>query len=211
MKKPTKPFDLSLYLVTDRMLSHGRSLEYIVSEAVKGGVTMVQLREKSSSTWEFITIARAVKQLLSPTDIPLIINDNVDVALAVEAEGLHIGQGDIPYAKARQLMGSGAIIGLSVENYDQAVEADQLDLDYIGISPVFLTETKHDGIAQIKMLCKHPAVAIGGINLSNTSQIIKAGADGIAVVSAICSAADPRAATEMLRQKVDAAKKQYKL
>ena len=219
MKKPTKPFDLSLYLVTDRMLSHGRSLEYIVSEAVKGGVTMVQLREKSSSTWEFITIARAVKQLLSPTGIPLIINDNVDVALAVEAEGLHIGQGDIPYAKARQLMGSGAIIGLSVENYDQAVEADQLDLDYIGISPVFLTETKHDtaaalgfeGIAQIKMLCKHPAVAIGGINLSNTSQIIKAGADGIAVVSAICSAADPRAATEMLRQKVDAAKKQYKL
>lgn len=219
MKNITKPFDLSLYLVTDRELSLGRSLEYIVSEAIKGGVTMVQLREKSSTTWEFITIARAIKQLLLPTGIPLIINDNVDVALAVEAEGLHIGQGDMPYAEARRLMGIDAIIGLSVENYDQAVEADQMDLDYIGISPVFLTETKHDtaaalgfeGIAQIKMLCKHPAVAIGGINLSNTSQIIKAGADGIAVVSAICSAADPKAASEMLKKKVDAAKKLYRV
>ncbi len=214
MSKNTKPFDLSLYLVTDRELSLGRPLEQIVAQAVNGGVTMVQLREKECSVLEFITIAKSIKQLLLPFGIPLIINDNVDVALAVEAEGLHIGQGDMPYSEARRLMGPDAIIGLSVENIEQAIEANQWDLDYIGISPVFLTDTKTDtasalgfeGIAQIKARCQHPAVAIGGINLSNTPQIIKAGANGIAVVSAICSAINPTAAAQALKKKVMEAK-----
>ena len=211
---PSKRFDLSLYLVTDRKLSLGRSIEQVVEEAIKGGVTMVQLREKDCSMWEFISIAISLKQLLKPTRIPLIINDNVDVALAVDADGLHIGQGDTPYREARRLMGPNAIIGISVENDQQALEANQWDLDYIGISPVFLTSTKTDtaaalgleGIARIKTLCRHPAVAIGGINLQNIGKIIAAGADGVAVVSAICSAVDPRAAARQLHQEVMLAK-----
>lgn len=212
IQKPA--FDLSLYLVTDRDLSLGRSLVTIVDEAIKGGVTMVQLREKACSTDEFITLAKQVKQLLANTNIPLIINDNIEVALAVAAEGLHIGQGDIPYPEARKIMGPKAIIGLSVENNQQAKEANSWDVDYIGISPVFLTSTKIDtapalgldGIANIKKLCSHPTVAIGGINMQNIASVISAGADGVAVVSAICSATNPKEAALKLFNEVLTAK-----
>lgn len=212
IQKPA--FDLSLYLVTDRDLSLGRSLVTIVDEAIKGGVTMVQLREKACSTDEFITLAKQVKQLLIGTNIPLIINDNIEVALAVAAEGLHIGQGDIPYPEARKIMGPKAIIGLSVENNQQVVEANSWDVDYIGISPVFLTSTKTDtapalgleGITSIKKLCHHTAVAIGGINQQNIASIIGAGADGVAVVSAICSATNPKEAAHQLFNEVLTAK-----
>jgi thiamine-phosphate pyrophosphorylase len=212
IQKPA--FDLSLYLVTDRDLSLGRSLVTIVDEAIKGGVTMVQLREKACSTDEFITLAKQVKQLLIGTNIPLIINDNIEVALAVAAEGLHIGQGDIPYPEARKIMGPKAIIGLSVENNQQAKEANSWDVDYIGISPVFLTSTKIDtapalgldGIANIKKLCSHPTVAIGGINMQNIASVISAGADGVAVVSAICSATNPKEAAHQLFNEVLTAK-----
>lgn len=212
IQKPA--FDLSLYLVTDRDLSLGRSLVTIVDEAIKGGVTMVQLREKTCSTDEFITLAKQVKQLLTNTNIPLIINDNIEVALAVAAEGLHIGQGDIPYPEARKIMGPKAIIGLSVENNQQAKEANSWDVDYIGISPVFLTSTKIDtapalgldGIANIKKLCSHPVVAIGGINMQNIASVISAGANGVAVVSAICSATNPKEAALQLFNEVLTAK-----
>ncbi len=193
-------FDLSLYLVTDRPLSKGRPIEWIVEEAVKGGVTMVQLREKDCSTREFIQLAIRLKQILAPFKVPLIINDRVDVALAVDAGGLHIGQSDMPYKIARQLLGSEKIIGLSVENMDLIQEANDLDVDYIGISPVFSTTTKTytsapfglEGIREVMCLTRHPAVAIGGINCDNVTAVMQAGANGIAVVSAICSADNPR-------------------
>lgn len=203
-----KPFfDLSLYLVTDRSLSLGRSLEEVVEEAVKGGVTMVQLREKDCSSLEFYQEATALKGLLKPYKIPLIINDRLDIALACDAEGLHIGQSDLPFSIARQLLGENKIIGLSVECLKDALDANKLDVDYIGISPVFSTPTKTDtalavgieGVRKITGQSVHPAVGIGGINKNNAEDIIKAGAEGISVVSAIMSAHEPsKSAQELL-------------
>lgn len=208
-------FDLSLYLVTDRTLSLGRPLEMIVEEAVKGGVTMVQLREKDASTLEFYTLAMKMKEILKSGNVPLIINDRLDIALACDADGLHIGQDDMPYAVARKLLGKDKIIGLSVESVQDAIDANAVDVDYIGISPVFGTQTKTDtapalgleGIREITRICRHPSVGIGGINLTNAQDIIQAGADGISVVSAIVSAVSPQEAAHRLKEIVDKSKK----
>ncbi len=205
-----RPFDLSLYLVTDRDLSLGRPLEYIVEEAVKGGVTMVQLREKNCSSFEFYQLGLRLKALLKPQHIPLIINDRLDIALAVDADGLHIGQRDLPWDVARRLLGKGKILGLSVETMQQAEDSNHLDIDYIGISPVFSTPTKTDtfrpfgleGLKAVSAVTRHPNVGIGGITLENAGQIIAHGANGIAVVSAISSANNPRKAAELLKNAI---------
>lgn len=197
---------LKLYLVTNRGLSLGRSLEEVVSEAVAGGVSMVQLREKDTSTGEFIRLACKLSDLLRPLGIPLIINDRVDVALAADADGVHVGQSDMPYEIARKLLGPDKIIGLSVENMNDLLRANELDVDYIGISPVYGTPTKTDtaepfgleGLRKAVELSVHPTVAIGGMNASTISDVIAAGADGVAVVSAICSADSPRLAANEL-------------
>ncbi|MDH6357115.1 thiamine phosphate synthase [Parabacteroides sp. PF5-9] len=197
-----KKIDLSLYLVTDSMLSLGRPLIEVVEEAVKGGVTLVQLREKTCDSKTFYERAVALKRILKPYGVPLIVNDRLDIALASDADGLHIGQNDLPYPIARKLLGKNKIIGLSVENEEDVLRANQLDIDYIGISPVFNTPTKTDtasalgldGVRSITHLSNHPAVAIGGVNLNNATEIIRAGADGLSVVSAIMSAADPQKA-----------------
>lgn len=208
-------FDLSLYLVTDRSLSLGRPLEYIVKEAIEGGVTMVQLREKECSSAEFYHLAVSLKKLLEPYKIPLIINDRLDIALACDAEGLHIGQSDLPYSVARKIMGNDKIIGLSVENIQDVIDANELDVDYIGISPVFDTNTKTDtstalgieGVREITKISVHASVGIGGINQSNTKDIIQAGANGISVVSAIMSADDPKQAAATLCSIIKQSKK----
>lgn len=201
--------DLKLYLVTDKVLAKGRPLEEIVEAAVKGGVSMVQIRDKEGSTRDFYDLALRIKKILMPYNVPLIINDRLDVALAVDAEGLHIGQSDLPYEQARRILGSEKIIGLSVENVDQAKEANNLDVDYIGLSPVFSTQTKSDiampleleGVREIASFSKHPMVAIGGINQQNAKAVSKAGADGIAVVSAVISSNNPQvAASELLKE-----------
>lgn len=208
---------LELYLVTDRALSLGRPLLDIISAAVRGGVTTVQLREKECDTREFVELGRAVHDLLRQADIPLIINDRADIAQVIGAEGLHIGQHDMGYADARRLLGPEAIIGLSIENEEQAQQCLFFSgLDYIGASPVFTTPTKTDtapalGLDSVRRLRQLigplPIVAIGGINSSNIQDIIHAGADGIAVVSAICSAADPAEATATLLAAVKQAKR----
>ena len=203
---------LKLYLVTDRELSLGRSLEEVVSEAVKGGVTVVQLREKDASTGEFIELARRLMKLLKPLRIPLIINDRVDVALAVDADGVHIGQSDMSYEDARRLLGPDKIIGLSVESFEDIEAANALDVDYIGISPVYGTPTKTDtaepfgleGLRKAVQMSVHPTVAIGGMNASTIAEVMAAGTDGVAVVSAICSAENIRKATSDLRAIVEA-------
>ena len=195
-----------IYLVTDRSLCRNRALEDVVLQSVQGGVAYIQLREKDITTRFFVEEARAIKRILEPYSVPLIINDRIDVALACGAEGVHIGQDDLPYAIARKLMGPKAIIGLSVEDWKDVEESQKLDVDYIGVSPVFPTPTKTDtkgawgleGLAKIKAFSRHPLVAIGGINESNLREVIAAGADCIAVVSAICAAADPAAATSKL-------------
>ena len=202
------PFDLSLYLVTDRPLSGGRDMAWIVREAAAGGVTMVQLREKECSTAEFIQLARELKAALAPLGIPLIINDRVDVALAVDADGVHIGQSDMPYATARKLLGSDKIIGLSVETMDEVIAANALDVDYIGISPVYATPTKTDtltpfgldGVDEVMRCSRHRCVAIGGMNRDTVGEVIAHGVEGVAVVSAIVAAPSPReAAAELAR------------
>ncbi len=200
------PFDLSLYLVTDRPLSGGRDMAWIVREAAAGGITMVQLREKECSTAEFIALARELKTALQPLGIPLIINDRVDVALAVDADGVHIGQSDMPYDVARRLLGLDKIIGLSVETMEEVIAANALDVDYIGISPVYATPTKTDtlapfgleGIEEVMRLSRHRCVAIGGMNRTTIGEVIARGVEGVAVVSAIVAAESPREASEEL-------------
>ena len=198
---------LRLYLVTDRPLAMGRELEWVVAEAVKGGATMVQLREKDIDTRGFIELAKRLQPVLREAGVPLIINDRVDVALAVDADGVHIGQSDMPYEIARRLLGPDKIIGLSVENMDEVREANSLDVDYIGVSPVYSTATKTDtappfgldGLREAVRLSRHPAVAIGGMNARTAPDVLRTGVDGIAVVSAICSAPSPREAAAYLR------------
>ncbi len=210
-------FDLSLYLVTDRDLALNRPLIDVVEQAVKGGVTMVQLREKNCSSKAFYNEAKQLKKLLSSYNIPLIINDRLDIALAVDADGLHIGQHDLPYPVVRKLLGKNKIIGLSVENLQDIEESNNWDVDYIGLSPVFNTSTKTDtakalgldGVKELTSLTIHPSVGIGGINLSNASEIIQAGADGIAVVSAIMSHPNPLQAARELRTIILNEKKSY--
>ena len=197
---------LKLYLVTDRDLSLGRSLEEVVCESVAGGVTIVQLREKDAATGEFVELARRLMAVLKPLGVPLIINDRVDVALAVDADGVHIGQSDMSYADARRLLGPDKIIGLSVENFEDLDAANALDVDYIGISPVYGTPTKTDtaepfgleGLRKAVQMSVHPTIAIGGMNASTVGDVMAAGTDGVAVVSAICSAPSPRAAAAEL-------------
>lgn len=206
-----RKFDYGLYLVTDRALAAPRTIEEVVTAANLGGVSVVQLREKDTSTRDFLLLARRLLAILRPAGIPLIINDRLDVALAAGADGVHLGQSDLPGREARQIMGSKAIIGLSVETMEQAKEAAELDIDYLAASPVFATPTKTDtappwgltGLAALRRETGLPLVAIGGINQANAKAVLMAGADGIAVVSAICAAADPRAAAQALRAIID--------
>lgn len=201
--------DLKLYLVTDRGLLHkSHSLEEMVLEAVAGGVTMVQLREKNICTREFVELGMRLKSALAGSGVPLIVNDRVDVALAIDADGVHIGQSDMPYEIARKLLGDNKIIGLSVESLEQLEQANQLDVDYVGISPVFSTPTKIDtapafgieGLRKAVSLSEHPTVAIGGINTFTAPDVLSCGVDGIAVVSAIVASPEPRSAACGLRQ-----------
>ena len=196
-----------VYLVTDRDCLQGKTLECVVELAAQGGVIAVQLREKDLPTRMFVQEARQCQKILAPYKIPLIINDRIDVALAVEADGVHIGQRDMPYRIARKLLGPEAIIGLSVESMEQVREAEGYDVDYLGVSAIFGTPTKTDttylwgleGLQDVKKTSKHPLVAIGGINASNAAEIFKTGADSIAVVSAICANPDPLKATRELQ------------
>ena len=203
-------FDYSLYLVTDRRLSLGRSTVEVVAAAVSGGVTCVQLREKHCSTREFLEEARRVRELLVGTGVPLIINDRLDVALAVAADGVHLGQNDLPVADARRLVGERLVIGVSAESVADAIRAEAEGADYIGVSPVFTTPTKMDtapplgleGLREIRRAVRLPLVAIGSIRHDNAAEVLRAGADGLAVVSAIVSAPCPRTAAAALRQQI---------
>jgi thiamine-phosphate pyrophosphorylase len=198
--------DLSLYLVVGREDTMGRPIKEVVLDAVHGGVTAVQLREKHASTRDFVDQARALTALLRPFGVPLIINDRVDVALAAGADGVHVGQDDMSAADARRLVGPDVIVGLSITTLAEAESADLSAVDYVGVGPVFDTPTKLDaapplGIAGTTKVChvlSLPSVAIGGINCDNAARVRATGVDGIAVVSAICSAASPADAARRL-------------
>lgn len=194
-----------VYLVTDRKVLKGRKLVEAIEESIKGGAGIVQLREKNISSREFLNIAKEVKSLTDRYDIPLIINDRLDIALAVNASGVHLGQEDIPCKKAREILGEDMIIGVSAHNLEEALKAEEDGADYIGCGAVFNTSTKKDTtnikIGDIKKIREHiniKMVAIGGISEKNINQLEGTGIDGVAVVSAILSKDDIKKATEEL-------------
>jgi thiamine-phosphate pyrophosphorylase len=208
--------DLRLYVLRDPAQSGGPSMAQLAND-VAPGATLVQLRDKHGTTREMIARARSIKSALPP-DVPLLINDRVDVALAAEADGVHIGWDDMEAAEARLLLGRRAIIGLSLKTVEQAQATPIEHLDYVAIGGVFATRSKDNpdppvglgGFAAILQAVrarapKMPAVAIAGIDKNNAADVIAAGADGVSVISAISHAADPAAATRELRSIVDQA------
>jgi thiamine-phosphate pyrophosphorylase len=206
--------DYSLYLVTDRALSLGRSNLEVIEAAVSGGVTLVQLREKEASTQEFYQEGLNIKDYLEAARIPLIINDRIDVALALDADGVHLGQEDMPVDVARKILGPCKIIGASAFTTQEAVAAESMGADYLGLSPIFVTTTKPElvaeigleGISSLKQAVKIPIVGIGSMHQSNAYEAVRAGLDGVAVVSAICSQEDPKAAAAAIKAEVMRAK-----
>ncbi len=203
--------DLSLYLVTDRGLSRGRSNLEVIREAIKGGATAVQLREKNMDSGEFYREALQIREFLRSCGCPLIINDRLDIAIAVDADGVHIGQDDLPLPVARRMLGAGKIIGVSVFTPEEAREAEAMGADYLGLSPIFMTATKpelvrqigFEGIGPIRRATKLPLVGIGSMNESNACEAVRRGLDGVAVVSAICSSDDVCAATGRIKGEVE--------
>ena len=198
--------DYSLYLCTDRNLLNGKNFEETIELAIKGGVTIVQLREKNCSSREFLEIATSIKKITSKYKIPLIINDRIDIALAVDADGVHVGQDDLPCKTAREILGEEKIIGVSVSTVETAIKAEIDGANYIGVGAIFKTSTKTDAeivsletLKKIRDSVKIPVVAIGGINKSNLPQI-KNFIDGVAVVSAIISNENPEVAAKDLLQ-----------
>ncbi|WP_407453354.1 thiamine phosphate synthase [Methanobrevibacter sp.] len=199
-----KNLDLSLYLVTDKSDDVEKFLNTI-EEAMKGGVTVVQIREKTAETIDFYNLALKVKEITAKYNVPLIINDRVDVALAIDADGVHVGQSDMPCDVTRRLIGEDKILGVSAATIDEAKKAQKDGADYIGSGAVFSTATKDDAPSITKKDLKEivesidiPVVAIGGINLKNACELTDTGIAGLSVVSAIMSADNPKKASEEL-------------
>jgi thiamine-phosphate pyrophosphorylase len=184
------------------------TLKNVVKEAVAGGVTMVQLREKHRDIRYFIEVALAVKSILKGSGVPLIINDRVDVALAIDADGVHLGQSDMPADLARRLLGKDKLLGLSIENEQQLIEAESLPVDYLGLSAIFATPTKTnikkewgiEGLANAVAQSSFPIVAIGGIDVTNFKAVIATDVAGVALVSAICDAKSPQNAARRFKE-----------
>ena len=205
MKK--EDIDYSVYLVTDRRNKTDEEFLNIIEEAIKGGTTIVQLREKTASTKEFYDLALRVKEITSRYDVPLLINDRIDIALAVDSEGVHIGQDDMPADIAREIIGDDKILGVSASTVEEAKKAEIDSADYIGSGAVFPTATKDDADSVSKKELKEivdsidiPVVAIGGITVENAHTLKGSGIAGFSVVSAIMSAEDPKEASKKLKE-----------
>lgn len=209
-----RDLDLSLYLVLDPRGCAGRDLVAVAEAAAAGGATIVQFRDKTAETRALVETARRLKEVLAPHGVPLIVNDRVDVALAAGADGVHVGQADMDPADARRLIGDDAILGLTVRAMPEARAVPHDAVDYVSIGGVFKTATKDnpdppigvDGLRRLAAAIDVPKVAIAGITADKAAGVIAAGVDGVAVVSAVCAAADPRAAAAELKAIVDAAR-----
>lgn len=198
--------DYTLYLCTDRRLMKADDLESAVSQAIAGGCSVVQLREKECTSREFYEQAVCLKSLTDKHSVPLIINDRLDIALAVDAAGIHIGQDDIPAAAARRILGKDKIIGVSAGSVNEALEAERQGADYIGVGAMYATPTKKDAdivsreeLAEIRRLVHIPIVIIGGINRNTAASFAHMGIDGLAVVSAVIAAENITQAARELR------------
>lgn len=199
--------DYTLYLVTDRALMSTATLTEAVEQAILGGCTMVQLREKELSSLEFYRQAMEIKQITDQYHVPLIINDRIDIAMAVKADGVHIGQSDIPAAVARKLIGADMLLGVSAASVKEALQAEKDGADYLGVGAMFPTGTKTDAdlvsmeeLQIIRQAVKLPIVAIGGINKENASLFHSTGIDGLAIVSAIIAQPDIRKAAAEIKE-----------
>ena len=199
--------DYSLYLCTDRRLMTSPTIEASVESALRGGTTVIQLREKDCSSREFYELGLRVKKITERYNAPLIINDRVDIALAVGAAGVHVGQGDLPCKVVREIVGPDMIVGVSAATLDEAVQAEEDGADYLGVGAMYATATKTDTrpvsmeeLLKIRAAVKIPIVVIGGINKQTLGNFKDTGVDGLAVVSAIVAQPDPEAAArELLR------------
>lgn len=191
-----------LYVITDHIPETDRNPVIIAQAALEAGARIIQLREKYASARQLLSWARQIKELTQTRSALLIINDHVDIAMACGADGIHLGQDDLPAEEARKLLGSQAIIGVSAETDQEALEAEAAGANYLGIGPMFTTATKSDAgapigperLRTIKQQVRIPVFGIGGINLTNFREVLEAGADGICVISAISRAPDIRAA-----------------
>ncbi|MEW8972336.1 thiamine phosphate synthase [Proteiniborus sp. DW1] len=199
--------DYTLYLVTDRSLMSTKTLQEAVEQAIAGGCTMVQLREKNIGSLDFFTLAKDIKQITDSHQVPLIINDRIDIALSVNASGVHLGQSDIPASVARKIIGKDRLLGVSVSTVQEALKAQSDGADYLGVGAMFPTGTKTDAQAvsmeellNIRQAVSLPIVVIGGINKENATSFRDAGIDGLAVVSAIISQPDIKTAAEELKR-----------
>lgn len=202
---------MQLHLIVDCTY---HAVETLLHRAAACGVTHVQLRDKHVSTPEMIKLGKSLQAILKPQGIPLIINDRLDIALSINADGVHLGQSDMPYREARSLLGKDKIIGLTVETTEQASLANQWAVDYIGVGPIFTTQTKLDaplpmkieGLKEISWLTHHPIIAVGGIDLTNIHQVLTTNIAGIAVSAAINKAEKPIEVSQQLRQCLNARK-----
>ncbi|SKB36403.1 thiamine-phosphate pyrophosphorylase [Parapedobacter luteus] len=205
--KLDRPFPYRLYLVMSEADCHGRDPLWVAEEAILGGVDIIQLREKGAAVEVFLKKAAQLKTVTDRYDVPLIINDDLKVAIRVGAFGMHVGQQDLPPSGVREAWSDCRLLGYSIERLEQLQSAEAALADYLGVSPIFRTATKTDtvsewgiaGIRQLRGLTDKPLVAIGRMNRGNVAAVIQAGADCVAVVSAICAADDPRAAAADLK------------
>jgi len=208
MTDPFSPGLWRLHVLTDRKTSRGRSHLQVAEAAIAGGADVLQLRDKEASSGQLYREGLLLRKLTRDAKVPFIVNDRLDIALAVDADGVHVGQSDLPASVVRRILGPGKILGVSVVTVEDAIRAEKDGADYLGVGPVFEARgTKPDTceplgvdcIARIRLHCRLPIVAIGGINAENARKVREAGADGAAVISAIVSADDISQATRRLR------------
>ena len=209
MTDTIRPERWRLYLVTDEKLSRGRSHLEVAEAAIRGGADVIQLRDKTADSGTLYRVAVAMRKLTLEAKIPLIVNDRLDIALAVDADGLHVGQDDLPASVARRLLGPGKILGVSTETPQEALQAEKDGADYLGVGPIFEARgTKADAgepkgpamIAPIRAKCRLPIVAIGGIKAGNARSVLEAGADAVAVISDIVAADDIEQAARRMKR-----------
>ena len=204
-----------LYIITDQRISHGKSHLEVAEDALTGGATVIQFRDKEMKDSEAVVACREIYKLTKKKGVSFIVNDRVEVAKAVDADGVHLGQEDMSFSSARKILGKEKIIGISVETVEQALKAVEGGADYLGVGPIYPTATKLDagkvlGIARLKEIRESvniPIVAIGGINENNLEEVLKAGVDGVAVISAVVSAPDITEACRKLKNKIEYIKK----
>ncbi|WP_054710753.1 thiamine phosphate synthase [Bacillus sp. JCM 19041] len=206
--------DFHLYVITGEEFHPERNLIEVMEEAIQGGADIIQLRDKTSSKIDVLEKARNLKELCGKYDVPFIVNDHIDIALAVDADGVHIGQDDMPLAEVRKLIGPTKVIGVSSHKLEEALAAEKNGADYIGVGPIFPTKSKVDVvdpvttsyIQEVKEHVSIPFVAIGGIKLHNVKEVVEAGADRVCVITEIVAANDVKAASAAMRKALEEAK-----